>query len=107
MGDVLQYCYTVYWKGRKIIGRIICQGSGSVKQKRKKHILEKLNNTVNSIIASGESAGKAYTKYDRMRLMAFHDERGFSDFDLNAEFDRIQKLEDEENGINQQRSDNI
>ncbi|MCL2372365.1 MAG: hypothetical protein FWC78_03065 [Defluviitaleaceae bacterium] len=55
-----------------------------------------LENTVDSIIAAGERAGKTYTKYDIMKLLGFHDERGISDYGLGAEFDRIQKLEDDE-----------
>ena len=62
---------------------------------------KKLNNTVDSIIAAGEKEGKTYTKFDRMRLLLHLDERNISDNEVNAEFERIQKLEDEENGKQQ------
>ncbi len=57
---------------------------------------QKLNNTVDSIIAAGEKEGKTYTKFDRMRLLVSLDERNISDIELNSEFERIQKLEDDE-----------
>ncbi|MCL2565678.1 MAG: hypothetical protein FWE24_07705 [Defluviitaleaceae bacterium] len=56
----------------------------------------KLENTVDSIIAVGKREGKIYTKYDRMCLLAFHDERDISDFDLRAELDKIKELEKRE-----------
>jgi hypothetical protein len=60
---------------------------------------QKLNNTVDSIIAAGEKEGKTYTKFDRMRLLVHQDERTISDTEFNSEMERIQKLEDAENGI--------
>ena len=64
-------------------------------EKERKAYRENLNNTVDAIISAGERAGKTYTVYDRMRLLAFYDERNIHD--LGVELDRIEELEHKEN----------
>lgn len=51
---------------------------------------------VNAIIASGKKAGKTYTKYDQMRLDAFHNERDISDYELNNVIEKINQMEKED-----------
>lgn len=53
----------------------------------------KLDQLVDAIIARGEQAGRVYTKYDRMRIRAFQDERNISDYELNAELEGIDEME--------------